>query len=78
MATHHRGIGCPVGSGINLHIDNIEGINTGLANDNESTSGSDTTVVLGEPEAEDHPDELTPGNQAKLIALTGEINDLCQ
>ena len=78
MATHHRGTGCPVDSDINLHIDNVEGINTGLANDNEITSGLDTTVAMGGPEAEGHPDELTPSNQAKLMALMREINDLCQ
>ena len=46
MTTHHRGTGCPVDRDINLYIDNIEGINTGLDNDNESTSGSDTTIPL--------------------------------
>ena len=72
MATHHRCAGCPVDSDINLHIDHIEGINTGLADDNESTSGSDTTVALGGPEADGHPDEPTPSNQAKLMALMRE------
>ena len=78
ITTHHRGAGCPVDSKIDLHTDDVEGINTGLANDNESTSGSDTTVTLGGPDAEDHPDELTASNQARLTALTREINDLCQ
>ena len=76
MATCHGGAGHPVDSGINLHIDDIEGIHTGITNNNKSTSGSDTTVVLGGLEAEDHPDELTPSNQAKLMALMREINDL--
>ena len=78
MATHHRGTGHSIDRDINLHIEDAEGINTGLDNDNESTSGSDTTVVLEEPEAEGHPDKLIPSNQAKLTALTREINDLCQ
>ena len=78
MATHHRGMGHPLDSDLNLHIEDTEGINTGLVNNNKSTSGSDTTVVLGGPEAEDHPDDLTPSNQAKLTALMREINDLCQ
>ena len=78
MATCHRGAGCPVDSDSNLHIDDIIGINTGLANNNESTRGLDTTVALGGPEAKDHPYELTPSNQAKLMALMREINDLCQ
>ena len=77
MATHHGGTGCPVDSDIDLHTDDLEGINTGLANDNESTSGSDTTVSLGGPEAYDNPDELTSSNQAKLMSLMREINDLC-
>ena len=77
MATHHGGAGCPVNSDINLHIEDTEGI-TGLVNDNESTSGLDTTVALGGPETEGHPDELIPANQTKLIALTREINDLHQ
>ena len=63
MATHLGGAGHPVDSDINLHIDNTEGINTDLANGNESTSGSDTTVALGGPEVEGHPNELTPSNQ---------------
>ena len=56
----------------------MEGINTGLNNDNESTSGSDTTIVLGGSEADGHPNELIPSNQAKLTALMTEINDLHQ
>ena len=77
MATHHRGTGCPLDSDINLHIEDTEGI-TGLVDDNESTSGSDTTVALGGPETDGHPDEIMPTNQVKLRALTREINDLHQ
>ena len=36
-ATHHRGAGCPIDRDINLHVDDVVGINTGLDNDNEST-----------------------------------------
>ena len=53
MATNHRGTGCPLDRDITLHIDDSE--TTGLDNDNESTSGSDTTVVFGGPVAEGHP-----------------------
>ena len=61
---------------IHLHVEDPE--TTGLENDNESISGMDTTNALGGPEAEGHPDEVIPSNQAKLTALTREINDLCQ
>ena len=61
-----------------LHVEDAEGINTGLNNNNESTSGSDTTIALGGPEAKGHHNELIPSNQAKLTALTREINDLHQ
>ena len=47
MATHHGGAGFPVDRDIDLHIEDIEGINTGPDNDNESTSGSDTTTAFG-------------------------------
>ena len=75
MATHH-GVGCPIDRDIDLHIEDAD--TTGLDNDNDSISGSDTTVALARPEADGHPDELIPSNQAKLTALTREINDLCQ
>ena len=61
---------------INLHIEDVE--TTGLENDNESISSSDTTIALGGPETEGQPNEPIPSNQAKLIALTREIHDLCQ
>ena len=53
MATIHRGTGCPLGRDIDLHIEDSE--NTGLDNNSESTSGSDSTVALGGPEAERSP-----------------------
>ena len=43
-----------------------------------SISGSDTTIALEGPEAEGHPDELVPSNQARLTALMREINDVCE
>ena len=69
LATHHGGTGCPIDRDIDLHVEDAEGINTGLDNDNESTSGSDTTIALGGPEAEGHCNELIPSNQVKLKAL---------
>ena len=72
------GAGHPIVRDFNLHIEDAEGINAGLDNDNESTIGSDTTVALGGPEADGHPDELISSNQAKLTALIREINDLPQ
>ena len=73
MSSHHRSTGCHLYRDINLHIEDSE--TTGLENDNKSTSGSYTTVALEGPEAEGHPNDLLH-NQAKLMALTREINDL--
>ena len=57
MATHHKGAGCPLNRGINLNTEDTEQTDI----DNESTHGSDTTVALGGPEAEHHPnDPQTP------------------
>ena len=55
MATHHGGAECPVDRDINLHIEDTEGINRGPENDNDSTSGSDTTIAFGGSEADVHP-----------------------
>ena len=63
---------------VNLHIEDTEVINTGPNNNNESTSGSDTTVAFGGSEADGCPSKLIPSNQAKLTALMREIHNLCQ
>ena len=63
---------------INLHTEDMEGIDTGTENDHESTSGSDTTTGFGGWKADGHPNELIPSNQAKLTTLMREINDLYQ
>ena len=76
LATHQGGTGHPIDRDINLHVKDPEA--TGIDNDNESTSGSDTTVALGGLEVEGNTDELLPNNQAKLTAFTREINQLCQ
>ena len=76
MATYYGGAGHPLGRDIDLHIEDSE--STGLDNDNESTSGSDTTVALEGPVAEGHPNDLLHSNQTKLMALMREIYDLCQ
>ena len=70
------GAGCPIDRDIDLHIEVAE--TTHIDNDNESISGSDTTVALGGQEAEGNPDELIPSNHDKLTAPTREINDLHQ
>ena len=75
MATCHGGAGPPLDRDINLHVDSET---TGLDNSNESTSGSDATVAVGGPETEGHPYDPIYNNQAKLMALTREINDLHQ
>ena len=53
MTTHYGGTRCPLDRDINLHVEEA----TGIDNDNESTHGLDTTVALGGPEAEGHPDD---------------------
>ena len=63
MATHHGGAGCPVDRDIDLHIEDMEGINTGPDNDDESTSGSDTTVAFGGSEVDGHPMNLYPATK---------------
>ena len=78
MATSQRSTGCCIERDISLHIEDMEGINTGLDNNSESTSGSDTTTALGGLQADGHPNELIPSNQATLTALAREINDLHQ
>ena len=76
MAICHGATGWPIDRHINLHIEDTE--TTGLDNDNVSTSGSDTTIALGGPEAQGHPNELIPSNETKLAALMSNINDLHQ
>ena len=76
MATHHGGAGCPIDRDVDIHVEDAEA--TGIDNNNESVSGSDTTVALGGLEAEVNPNELIPSYQAKLTALTREIDKLCQ
>ena len=78
VATHHGGAGFPVDRDINLHKEEVEGVNKGPDNNNESTSGSDTTISFARSEADGHPNKLIPSNQAKLTALTRERNDLHQ
>ena len=73
MATHHRGTGCPVDRYINLHIEDMEGINTGPDNNNGSTSGSDTTVAFGGSEADGHPQQ-TSTQQPSHVNSTHERN----
>ena len=73
MVVHQRGTGCPIERDINLHMEDTEGQNSGPDNDNESTSGSDTAIAFGESEADGHPNEVIPSNQAKLTALVREI-----
>ena len=76
MTAHHRGAGHPIDRGIDLHVEDPEA--TDMDNDNESISGSDATVAMGVLEVEGNPNEVLPRNQAKLTALTCEINELCQ
>ena len=43
MATHHRGAGCPLDTGTDLHTEDPESTDI----DNESTHSSNATVALG-------------------------------
>ena len=78
MTTHHGGTGHQVDRDTNLHIEDMEGINVGPDNDNESTSGLDTTIVFGRSEVHGHPSSLILSNQAKLTACIREIHHLYQ
>ena len=62
LATHHGSAGYPVDRDINFYIEDTEATN--LDHNNESTSGSTTTIALGGPEAEGHPDGPIHSNQA--------------
>ena len=42
ITTNHRGTGCPIDRDIDLHMEDAEA--TGIDNNNESISGSDTTI----------------------------------
>ena len=74
LASHHRGVGCLLDRGIDLHAEDPEPTDI----DNESIHSSDATVTLGEPEAEGHPKDPIYNNHNTLTALTREINDLNQ
>ena len=62
MATCHGGTGCLLDRGIDLNADDPEPTDI----DNESTHSSDTTVALGGPEAEGHPEDPVYSNHDKL------------
>ena len=74
MATHCRGTRHPVDRDINLHIEDTEGLKMGPDNDNDCTSGSDTTNAFGGSEVDCHPSKLIPNNQAKLTALVRDMH----
>ena len=75
MPIHHGDTRHPVARN-DPHIEDQE--ITGLDSDNDRISGLDATVALGGLETEDKTNELLPSNQAKLMALMREINELCQ
>ena len=56
MATHDKGTGRSIDRDIDFSIEDTEATN--LDHDNESTSGSDTTIALGGQEAEGHPNDF--------------------
>ena len=74
MDTHHGGAGHPLERDINLNTVDPEPADI----NNESTHSLDTTVALGGPEVEGHPEDPVYSNHDKLMALIREINDLLQ
>ena len=66
-ATCHRGTGHLIDRDAELHVKVKETTNMDI--DDKSTNGSEPTFALGEPEAEDRPDEFIPNNQAMLTAF---------
>ena len=74
MAIHYEGPGCPLDRGMDILTEDPEHADI----DNESTHSLDTTVALGGPKAEGHPQDQVYDNQDKLTALMREINDLHQ
>ena len=68
MATHYRGAGCPLDRDMDIHGEDPEHADI----DNESNHSSDTTVALGEPEAEGHPKDPVYHSHDKLTTLTRE------
>ena len=74
MATHHRGVDCPLDRGLGILTDD-----PGHADvNNDSTHSLDATVVPGGPEAVEHPEDPVYDNQDRLTALMSEINNLHQ
>ena len=61
MATHHRGAGCPLDRGIDIHTEDPEPADI----HNESTHSSKATVALGGPEGEGHPKDHVYNNHDK-------------
>ena len=59
MATHHRGIGCPLDRDIDLNKENTENTETEI----ENTHDFDATVAPNEPEETGHPYKI--GNSYK-------------
>ena len=79
MTTCYRGTGCTwEDKDLNPHVKDARGIDTGIDNDNESTSSLDTTIAFGGLEADGHINDLLPSHQAKLTTLTKEIHNLHQ
>ena len=76
MAICHGCAGHPIARDVDLHLEDPEA--TGIDNNNESTCGSDTIVALGGLEKEGNTNKLLPSNQAKLTALSREMNELYQ
>ena len=79
MTTCHRGRGCrSEDMDLDSYIEDARGIDTGLDNENESTSSLDTTIAFRGLEVDGHINSLLPSNHAKLTALPKEIHNLLQ
>ena len=66
MVIHHGDTRCLVDRDIDFHMEDMEGINTGPDSNNESTSGSDTTIDFGGSEADGHPSNIIPNKQSQV------------
>ena len=74
MATCHRGTGCPLNSDIDLNREDL----TPMYIDNDHMHSFNVTVALHKPRETAHPKDPEYNNDAQLMALTREIDDLHQ
>ena len=74
MATHYRGIGCPLDRDIALNKENLENTEPEI----ENTHDFDATIALHESEKTGHLKGPEYNTHTKLATLTMELDDLHQ